>query len=161
MKRILTIALLALSGTTVIAQDGWMKFPNKPADTLRPAHTELSYLGRKGKVTLHQDARIEKLGEFVRNGEESVEGVKIDGYRIVIFFDQDKSVVSQQKANFMARYNDHKAYIDYVAPNYRVRVGNFRTRLEAEGLKAELLVYFPTAVVVEDKIQLPALPGDE
>ncbi|MDA7804304.1 SPOR domain-containing protein, partial [Crocinitomix sp.] len=84
---------------------------------------------------------------------------KINGYRIVIFFDQDKSIVSQQKANFLSRYHGHKAYIDYVAPNYRVRVGNFRTKLEAEALKAELLTYFPTAVVVEDHIQLPELPA--
>ena len=77
----------------------------------------------------------------------------------VIFFDQDKSVVSQQKANFLSRYHGHKAYIDYVAPNYRVRIGNFRTKLEAEALKAELLTYFPTAVVVEDYIQLPELPA--
>lgn len=158
MKTGLFAALILLSGTTVIGQEDWLKYPGATPETERPNHVQLNYGAKKGKVTLHQDARIEKLGEFVRSGESTVEGVKIDGYRIVIFFDQDKSVVSQQKANFLARYNDYRAYVDYVAPNYRVRVGNFRTKLEAESLKAELLPYFPTAVVVEDKIQLPNLP---
>jgi len=47
--------------------------------------------------------------------------------------------------------------MDYSAPNYRVRVGNFRTELEAEALKQELIGIFPTALVVADKIQLPEL----
>lgn len=157
MKTILIIAAIFFSGNLVFGQDDWMAYPVKSNDTLRPKHADLKFGAHKGKVTLHQDARIDKLSEFVKTGEGTVEGVKIDGYRIVIFFDQDKSVVAQQKANFLARYSGHKAYIDYKAPNYRVRVGNFRTRLEAEALKDELLVYFPTAVVVEDKIQLPEL----
>lgn len=158
MKTGLFAALILLFGTTGIGQEDWLKYPGTATGNDRPAHVQLNYGAKKGKVTLHQDARIEKLGEFVRSGESTVEGVKIDGYRIVIFFDQDKSVVSQQKANFLARYSDYRAYVDYVAPNYRVRVGNFRTKLDAERLKAELLPYFPTAVVVEDKIQLPNLP---
>ena len=158
MKR--AVILLFVTATQLIAfsQEDWMSFPAQKKDTTKAKHQELSFGANKGKVTLHQDARIDKISEFVRSGEESVEGVKIDGYRIVIYFDQDKSLVAQQKANFLARYDGHEAYVDYVAPNYRVRVGNFRTRLEAEALKSELLAYFPTAVVVEDKIQLPPLP---
>ena len=54
-------------------------------------------------------------------------------------------------------YPEPKAYIYYSAPNYRVRVGNFRTELEAEALKFELIAIYPTAIVVGDKIQLPDL----
>ncbi len=158
MKVGLTIALFFAGTMVTLAQDDWLTFPGNSDNNNRPNSVNLQYGIKKGKVTLHEDARMDKLAEFVRADEASVEGVKIDGYRIVIFFDQDKSTVAQQKANFMARYNDHRAYIDYVAPNYRVRVGNFRTRLEAEALKSDLLVNFPTAVVVEDKIQLPVLP---
>ncbi len=158
MKRILFITAILIGSHFAKAQDGWLKFPISKKDSVNAQPVKLNYSAKKGKVTLHQDARLEKLNDFVRSGEESVEGVKIDGYRIVIFFDQDKSTVSQQKANFLARYNDHRAYVDYVAPNYRVRVGNFRTRLEAERLKADLISFFPTAVVVKDKIQLPRLP---
>lgn len=158
MRTRILIALFFAGIQVVNAQDGWMKFPAKGADTTQASHVNLDYKTTKGKVTLHQDSRLDKLSEFVRSGENSVEGVKIDGYRIVIFFDQDRTIVAQQKANFLARYSGYKAYVDYVAPNYRVRVGNFRTQLEAEGFKAEILSYFPTSVVVADKIQLPELP---
>lgn len=157
MKIIVFITAIFIGSTFANAQDGWLKFPINKKDSVRAQPVKLDYSAKKGKVTVHKDARLDKLADFVRSGEESVEGVQIDGYRIVIFFDQDKSAVSQQKANFLARYNEHKAYVDYVAPNYRVRVGNFRTRLEAESLKAELLAFFPTSVIVVDKIQLPNL----
>jgi len=157
MKRLVILLMVFSLQGTVFSQEDWMSFPAQHKDTSKAQHEELSFGAQKGKVTLHQDARIDKISEFVRSGEESVEGVKIDGYRIVIYFDQDKTLVAQQKASFLARYNEHEAYVDYVAPNYRVRVGNFRTQLEAEALKSELLAYFPTAVVVEDKIQLPPL----
>ncbi len=102
--------------------------------------------------------KLQKLEEFVRAGEESVEGVKMDGFRVLIFFDQNKSESESQKARFLSLYPEHKAYVDYLAPNYRVRVGNFRTKLEAEALKAEIIDIFPTAIVISDKIQLPNLP---
>lgn len=111
----------------------------------------------KGQVTVHHDERIDKIAAFVRSGEESIEGVKIDGFRVLIFFDMSKTVAEQQKAYFLSMYNQHKAYVDYLAPNYRVRVGNFRTELEAEKLKQELIALFPTSIVVADKIQLPSL----
>lgn len=158
MKKGIIVALILFVGATVFGQDDWLTYPGTSAPTERPTHVQLNYGVKKGKVTLHQDSRIEKLGEFVRSGESTLDGVKIDGYRIVIFFDQDKTEVSKQKAIFLTRFGGHKTYVDYVAPNYRLRVGNFRTKLEAEGLKAEFLPYFPTAVVVEDKIQLPELP---
>ncbi len=154
MKLYITI-LLMITGTILTAQEDWLTFPS---DSTKSNHIKLNYRVAKGKVTVQQDARLDKLGEFVRSGENTIEGVKIDGYRIVIFFDQDRTVVGQQKATFLARYSQHKAYVDYVAPNYRVRVGNFRTRLEAEGFKNEILPFFPTSIVVADKIQLPDLP---
>lgn len=157
-----TAFMLCVFGAQHLAQgqEDWMTFPAQKKDTNKVKHVELQFGAQKGKVTLHQDSRIDKISEFVRTGEETMEGIQIDGYRIVVFFDQDKTKVAQQKANFLARYNEHEAYVEYVAPNYRVRVGNFRTRLEAEALKSELLAYFPTAVVVEDKIQLPPLPSE-
>ncbi len=161
MKALLILSVLLTSGSTLFSQENWLKFPSQAADSARAKHIELNYNGEPGKVTVYKDPRIDKLSEFVRTGEETLEGVKIDGFRIVIFFDQSKSDVERQKASFLSRYNEHRAYIDYVAPNYRVRVGNFRTRLEAEKFKEDLLGNFPTAVVVEDKIQLPVLPEAE
>lgn len=135
--------------------DNWMSFPAN-SDSLKPQST-LDFNKGGGKLNIQKDDRIGELEKFVRSGEESIDGVLIDGYRVLIYFDQDKNKAEQQKAHFLSLYNDVTAYVDYLAPNYRVRVGNYRTKLEAEKLKQEVLGIFPTAIVVEDKIQLPPL----
>jgi hypothetical protein len=142
------------------AQNDWLEFPGNKKDSVITANKTLDFTKKNGSVTVKQDPRLDQLGKFVRTGEDSHMGVKMDGYRIMIFFDQSKDAAEQQKAIFLSRYAPIKAYVDYTAPNYRVRVGNYRTRLEAEALKAEILATFPTAIVVEDKIQLPALPAE-
>ena len=139
------------------SQNDWMTFPVKN-DTVQKVKVDtLNYNEKDGTVEVIGDERLEKLEKFVRAGEESIDGVLIDGYRVLIYFDQDKTKSEQQKSHFMNMYNEHTAYIDYLAPNYRVRVGNFRTKLEAEYLKQQILAVFPTAIVVSDKIELPSL----
>ena len=154
MKFFGLISSLFLTGILAFGQDTTLGFPTT-SDTLPVVQNSLNFSAGAGKVTMHKDERLDKISDFVRTGEGSIEGVKMDGYRVLIFFDMSKSVAEQQKAYFMSMYSQHKAYVDYLAPNYRVRVGNFRTELEAEKLKQEILPLFPTAIVVEDKIQLP------
>lgn len=161
MKKL--VLFFALLGGLNIAngQNDWLTFPAQN-DSVKPVaahlHDTLDFTRNDGKVEIVQDERINAISDFVRADEESIEGVKIDGYRVLIFFDPSKTVAQQMKAQFLSLYSEHRAYIDYLAPNYRVRVGNFRTRIEAEALKRELIEIFPTAVVIKDKIQLPELP---
>ena len=159
MKKTLIITLLLASNLGFGQNEGWLTFPGN-SDSVKVEKEALDYSQNDGTVTIQEDERIKKIEAFVRSGEESLDGVLVDGYRVLIYFDQDKTSAEQQKARFLSIYNDHKTYIDYLAPNYRVRAGNFRTQLEADKLKQDLLSTYPTAVVVKDKIQLPELPEE-
>jgi hypothetical protein len=157
MKEQLLLLVVIMSSVSGFSQtDDWMSYPVKK-DSVKLSKSTLDFNEKEGTVRIYEDDHIIKLEEFIRSGEESLDGVLMDGFRVLIYFDQDKSKSEQEKSHFMNLYNEHTAYIDYLAPNYRVRVGNFRTKLEAEKLKQEILTVFPTAVVVKDKIQLPSL----
>jgi len=156
MKFFVLIITLFSVGNFIFGQDTTLGFPTG-TDTVPSVQNSVNFASKPGKMSVYKDDRIEKIEDFVRSGEGSIEGVKIDGYRVLIFFGEDKSAVEQQKAYFMTMYNQHRAYVDYSAPYYRVRVGNFRTQLEAEKLKQEILPLFPTSIVIGDKIQLPVI----
>ena len=159
MTKVYLITSLLFASNTMNAQDStWLAFPGS-TDTTNTMDS-LDFSQKSGTLKIYEDSRLNKIEEFVRADEESVEGIRVDGYRLLIYFNQDKSLAQQQKAHFMSLYPEHSAYIDYLAPNYRVRVGNFRTKLEAEALKAELLAVFPTAIVIKDKIQLPEIDSN-
>ena len=82
----------------------------------------------------------------------------ITGYRIQIFFDSgNNSKTRGQSAyeTFSARYPEVPAYLTFKAPNYKVRVGDFRTRLDAVRFLQQILPDYPGAYVISDQIRLP------
>jgi hypothetical protein len=155
--KVLFIIYLALFSFTSFSQDKSLAFfvtDTVKTDTI----VELNFNTlKKGTVTIIKDERLDQITEFIGRKSQSIQGSMIDGYRIQIFFSESRSVAQSQRAGFINTHENHKAYIDYLAPNYRIRVGNFRTKLQAEKFKQELVSIYPTSIVLKDKIELPVL----
>lgn len=156
--KLLFSTLMILTYGFMFSQDKSLAFPSNDTLVISDSLPKLSYkTGKKGEVTFKQNVDLEKITEFIGKNKSNLENVRIDGYRIQIYFNENKSVALGQKANFISQYNEHKAYLDYLAPNYRVRIGNFRTKLDAERLKQTLLKKYPTCIIIKDIIELPTL----
>ena len=59
------------------------------------------------------------------------------------------------RVQFLSRYPKYNAYVSFREPNFRVRVGDFRTRAEARGFREEIVAQFPKAFVVKDEVRYP------
>ena len=79
------------------------------------------------------------------------------GYRVQIFYGSDRRQVFSEQARFKSAYQNLNTYITYKEPNYYLRVGDFRTRLEAQRLLNELRPMFPTLFIFREKINAPNL----
>lgn len=79
------------------------------------------------------------------------------GYRVQIFYGSDRREVFNQQAKFNSNFPELNTYITYKQPNYYLRVGDFRTRLEAQRLLNELRPMFPTLFIFREKINAPNL----
>ena len=121
-------------------------------------------LGQPGELTVIQDDKIYTL--LARYEEdhlkllENNENKGITGYRVQIFFDSGNysgDRADRVKKEFEKKYYDIPAYITWKAPNYRVRVGDFRTRLDAEKYLKRINRIYPNAWVIKDKINFPVL----
>jgi hypothetical protein len=64
---------------------------------------------------------------------------------------------SEVKLDFSGKHSDVPSYISYTAPNFKVRVGDFRTRLEAVKFMKSIEGQYPTIFIVPDEIALPPL----
>ncbi len=82
----------------------------------------------------------------------------IDGYRVQIHLGSKTDAVKVRGA-FLQRHPDVPAYLSYLAPNFRIRVGDLRDRVEAERLRNELRGEYPGCYVVQDRIAPPPLPA--
>lgn len=127
------------------------------ADTVVKTKFDLDFKASDGIVQVNADNRIQSLIDYNGTPQNGQSVVKLAGFRLQIYYDQEKNNVNQKKADYLARYKDHPAYINYKAPNFRLRVGNFRTRLQAQEFMNEIKIDWPDAIIVEDDIELPNL----
>jgi hypothetical protein len=134
---VLTIVLFLLSGMAVkgVAQDNRKE---------------------KGNIQVIQDDRVDLLVSKHIQLNQNRKG--IEGYRIQIFFDSGNNSKTKAQSiheGFKAKYPDVGAYLSFKSPNYKVRVGDFRTRLDAQRFLNDILVEYPNAWIIADMINLP------
>ena len=81
----------------------------------------------------------------------------IPGFRIQIFFESgnySKSLALEVKQEFETKYLNQKAYVSFNEPYYRVRVGDFHSKIEAIGFLKKIIRKYPNAFEVEDRISI-------
>lgn len=114
-------------------------------------------LSQQGDVTIHKDPRIDALVKKQGAIIPPAINAEIDGFRIQLFFDSDKSAVNEARNAFISKFPKVDTYIEFNAPNFFLKVGDFRTKLEAEKIKSKVEADFPTSFIVKEKINLPRL----
>jgi len=82
---------------------------------------------------------------------------KMKGYRVQIHFGPEKGKAMDVRTKFNSQYNSISSYLDYQQPYFKIRAGDFRTKLEAYKLLQEISGSFPGAFIVSDDIELPRI----
>ncbi len=111
-----------------------------------------------GEIKVIQDPRIDSLLQMhIKLNEKNPH---IEGWRINIFFESgnnSKKMAVDAKAKFVQSYADVPCYVVFQEPYYKVRVGDYRTKMEAENFLKEIVAEYPNAFVVADEINFPSL----
>jgi len=109
-------------------------------------------------VVVYKDTRIDLLikKQIDINEETTRENRRTaSGYRILVINSNDRKKVFAAKAKIYQLYPELKPYLLYQAPFYKLKVGNFRTKEEAEEFRIELSRDFPTGLyIVRDIIEV-------
>ncbi len=109
-------------------------------------------------LQINQDPRLDKMLKWHIVKNEKMNG--IEGFRVEIFFSSAMDALEQaknKKVQFLSEYPDYVVNIKYDAPNFKVRVGDFRTKHEALKLHKKIEKSYPMAFIVPDKINFPLL----
>lgn len=139
MKQLLSIAIMILCSFFASAQG--------QSDSLRLLANDSNII---------QDKRVNELVlKHVLINEARKETMK--GYRVQIHFGPEKAKALDVKTKFSTQYQNVPAYLDYQQPYFKIRVGDFRTKLEAYKLLQDITYDFPGAFIVADDIALPKI----
>ncbi|MFM7015312.1 MAG: SPOR domain-containing protein [Bacteroidota bacterium] len=77
------------------------------------------------------------------------------GYRIQLYFGSERSKANEIKTDFSNNFSNTPSYLLYQQPNFKVRVGDFKTRMEAFAFLESLKEFYSTSFIVPDDIKLP------
>ena len=106
---------------------------------------------------INQDPVVDSLRRVYRQQNRQT---GIQGYRIQIFRasgNRSKLLTEQEKAKFDAKHPNIRSYISYDEPYYRLRVGDFRSRLDAQRFLNKISSEYIYSIIVVDRINFPRL----
>lgn len=76
------------------------------------------------------------------------------GFRVQVLSTQSRGEAFKMKTDLLTRFPESKTYLLFQSPNFKVRVGNFIKREDAEKLKQQLAKLIGSNIyVVEDAIE--------
>lgn len=109
-------------------------------------------LAQNDNVTFNQDRKISELTDVYKmyNKRNDV----ADGYRIQVAFSNDRQEAYNNKAKLYKDLPDEKCYVEYEQPYYKLRIGDYMTRLEAYDKLREVIIKYPGAFVVRAKVKI-------
>ena len=103
-------------------------------------------IAQEGTVTINQDDEIEALLEIKKDIE-----ITSNRYKIQIYSGSSRGSAESARAKFSGNYSDWPSSIEYETPNYKIWVGNFRNRLEADRALIRIKKTFINAFIFEPK----------
>jgi hypothetical protein len=109
-------------------------------------------------VVIHKDPRIDLL--LKKQGEVNAAIRKANartarGYRLLVINTNKRDDAIAAKTKVYTNFPELKAYLVYQSPYFKLKVGNFKTREEAQQYQKSLGYYFPKGVfVIADTIEV-------
>ena len=154
MKRLLIIAILALlPGALLRAQEYRVDNGTAQVDSTLVGRNILSVLGSGVKVNQSRAMRS-AFDNYVSNNASK----KLTGYRIRVYFENGQNARNRSEAvarSISGAYQGLGVYLTFDSPNFKVCVGDFRTKDEALKVFHSLKGAYPTAIILKETINYP------
>jgi hypothetical protein len=109
-------------------------------------------------IVVHKDSRLDVLTAKQAGINKSPLRLTPDGhykgFRLLIITTNNRDEATKAKAIVLQSFPAMRAYLTYLSPYFKVKVGNFTNRQDAENFKTELArVYDGGIYLIEDIIE--------
>lgn len=109
-------------------------------------------------ITINKDPRIDLLiKKQAQINEETSRDARSrsKGYRLLVLNTIKRDEAIQAKTTVYTYFPELKTYLQYQSPYFKLKVGNFKTKEEAENYRDRLNHYFPSGVfIMQDVIEV-------
>lgn len=138
----LTLLLLMMFGALGTA---WAQTPALPAVKSPDLKSQLD--SPRFEMDSAIEAQLAKKKEL-----NKLKPATVEGFRVQVYAGNSRQQALQIRTDVLAANPDFAAYLIYKQPTFRVRVGDFKTRYEAQKLLNELKSIYPASFIVPDEV---------
>jgi hypothetical protein len=125
------LAIILLGSTSIFAQD-----------------STVTSLTNGQKVQSYEiSSLLKRYDEFNKKRDIT------EGYRIQITYSDIREDIYKSKSMLYHQFPDLGSYVEYEQPYFKLRLGDFTTRLEATYYLQQTIALYPGAFIVKDKIK--------
>ena len=146
MKSLFAIFLIAVNVTAHSQDSTWKKNSDS------------------GSIVVHKDPRLDLLvkKQVQINEETSRDSRRVaKGFRLMVITTNNRDEAIAAKTKVYTYFPELKAYMWHQSPYYKLKVGNFKERKEAEDYQKRLNIYFPKGVfIMSDRVEVKPDKGN-
>ena len=117
----------------------------------------------RGHLEIIKDSRIDSLiahrYTVGKGGSKASTGnfISAYGYRVQFYSGPNRKEAFNAQNRLLQMHPELRTYINYKEPNFKVKAGDFRSRLEAAKLIQDLKGVFSSMFILSEKINPPKL----
>ena len=111
--------------------------PSKPANSDAP---------------LHVNKKLDAILDTIAMRNKSVKFT--NGFRIQIYVGNDRKAADDAKIYTYQKYPEIFPYLSYQQPIYKVKIGDFLNRMDAERYYSDIKDLYPSAMILPDRVEI-------
>lgn len=103
-------------------------------------------------MPLHVNKKLDAILDTISMRNKSIKFT--NGFRIQIYVGNDRKAADDAKIYTYQKYPEIFPYLSYQQPIYKVKIGDFLNRMDAERYYADLKDLYPSAMILPDKVEI-------
>ena len=122
--------------------------PVENTNTVSAPPKQTQYMEPKYAVNKKLDTVLDSINRY------NVAKEFIDGFTIQSYAGLKREDALNAKKNLASSLPDLSSEVEYAQPNFRVKVGKYYSRIDAQRDYIAVKKYFPNAIVIPDKVAI-------
>jgi len=106
-------------------------------------------------LVIIKDDKIESLVKKRATTKPTHKVVSSEGFRLQLIYSTKKDDVNKERIKFIKKFPKIETYVQYDAPLFFLRVGDFKEKEDAEKFSKDILKNYPEHFIFKTSINLP------
>jgi SPOR domain len=127
------------------------KSPNEP-DIISAEKNTTTPSSTTSDAPLHVNKRLDAILDTIAMHNKSIKFT--NGFRIQIYVGNDRKAADDAKIYTYQKYPEIFPYLSYQQPIYKVKIGDFLNRMDAERYFTDIKDLYPSAMILPDRVEI-------